>query len=149
MGGQIVDVEAVAPSIQACRRGLVAAPKQRNTDSEKTDIKNGKSAVEIWPDESAKAPQKEVDARWTVKFAKARPVDEGHPKHLDNAIATFGCKNHAAIDQRHGFIRGWNVTSAAAYDGAQHRNVVVPGNTGSKVWADNQTTIGRHTGCRS
>jgi len=124
MGGQIVDAT------------LVAAPKQRNNDTEKTEIKGGKSAGAIWPDEPAKAAQKDVDARWTVKFAKARPVAEGQPKHIDIAIPTFGYKNHAAIDRRHGFIRGWNVTSAADYDGAQLKNVVVPGNTGSKVWAD-------------
>jgi len=45
-------------------------------------------------------------------------------------------RNHAAIDRRHGFIRGWSVTSAAAWDGAQLRNVLGRGNTGSKVWAD-------------
>ncbi len=45
-------------------------------------------------------------------------------------------KNHAAIDRRHGFIRGWNVTSASAYDGAQLRNVLNRANTGSTVWAD-------------
>ena len=124
MGGQIVDAT------------LVSAPKQRNNDGEKADIKEGKSAAEVWPDEPAKAAQKDVDARWTVKFAKARPVLDGQRPHIDIAIPTFGYKNHASIDQRHGFIRGWNVTSAAAHDGAQLRNVVVPGNTGSKVWAD-------------
>ncbi|WP_287196680.1 transposase [Mesorhizobium sp.] len=33
-------------------------------------------------------------------------------------------------------MRGWNVTSAAAYDGAQLRNVLKRANTGSTVWAD-------------
>lgn len=45
-------------------------------------------------------------------------------------------KNHASIDRRHGFVRGWNVTSASAYDGAQLRNVLDKNNTGSTVWAD-------------
>jgi len=44
------------------------APKQRNTESEKEAIKEGKSAREIWPDEPAKAAQKDVDARWTLKI---------------------------------------------------------------------------------
>lgn len=60
MGGQIVDAT------------LVAAPKQRNTATEKDAIKAGRSAAEIWPDQPAKAAQKDTDARWTVKFA--RPV---------------------------------------------------------------------------
>jgi hypothetical protein len=60
MGGQIVDAT------------LVAAPKQRNTAVEKEAIKAGKSAAEIWPDQPAKAAQKDTDARWTLKFAKAR-----------------------------------------------------------------------------
>ena len=34
----------------------------------------------------------------------------------DIAVPVFGYKNHAAIDQRHGFIRGWTVTHAAAYE---------------------------------
>ncbi|MFU0507751.1 transposase, partial [Pseudaminobacter sp. NGMCC 1.201702] len=38
--------------------------------------------------------------------------------------------------RRHGLIRGWNVTSAAAYDGAQLRNVLDKNNTSSTVWAD-------------
>jgi len=34
----------------------------------------GQAASEIWPDEPAKARQKDTDARWTLKFAKARPM---------------------------------------------------------------------------
>ena len=48
----------------------------------------------------------------------------------------FGYKNHAGIDRPHGFIRGWTVTSAAAHDGAQLRDVVTKDNTASTVWAD-------------
>jgi transposase len=55
MGGQIVDAT------------IVAAPKQRNTDDEKRAIKQGKTAAEIWPEKPAKAAQKDVDARWTMK----------------------------------------------------------------------------------
>lgn len=58
MGGQIVDAT------------LIAAPQQRNTQDEKDAIKAGKTAKEVWPDEPAKAAQKDTDARWTVKFAK-------------------------------------------------------------------------------
>jgi transposase, IS5 family len=123
-GGQIVDAT------------LVAAPKQRNSDGEKAAIKAGRKAEEIWPDKPAKAAQKDTDARWTVKFSKAKPDADGMVRQHDIAIPAFGYKNHAAIDRHCGFIRGWNVTSASAHDGAQLRNVVDSNNTGSKVWAD-------------
>ena len=123
MGGQIVDAT------------IVAAPKQRNSDGEKTDIKAGK-VPDAWRDKPAKLRQKDRDARWTVKFSKAKPVEDGKAKLRDIAVPAFGYKNHAAIDQRHGFIRGWRVTNAAVYDGAQLRNVLDRENTGSTVWAD-------------
>ncbi|MDV2968913.1 IS5 family transposase [Nitratireductor aquimarinus] len=123
MGGQIVDAT------------IVAAPKQRNTDAEKADIKAGK-VPDAWKDKPAKLRQKDRDARWTVKFSKAKAAEEGKVQQRDIAIPAFGYKNHASIDRRHGFIRGWNVTSAAAYDGAQLRNVLNRSNTGSTVWAD-------------
>src|SRR5690606_19363042 len=74
-----------------------------------------------------------------VKFSKAKVaklVEDGKAQHRDIAVPAFGYKSHASIDRRHGFIRGWNVTSASAYDGAQLRNVLDRGNTGSTVWAD-------------
>jgi IS5 family transposase len=123
MGGQIVDAT------------IVAAPKQRNTDAEKADIKAGK-VPGAWKDKPAKQRQKDMDARWTVKFSKAKAAEDGKAQQRDIAIPAFGYKNHAAIDRRHGFIRGWNVTSAAAYDGAQLCNVLNRSNTGSTVWAD-------------
>lgn len=123
MGGQIVDAT------------IVAAPKQRNTDAEKADIKAGKVPDE-WKNRPGKLRQKDRDARWTVKFSKAKADEEGKTKQRDIAVPAFGYKNHASIDRRHGFIRGWNVTNASAYDGAQLRNVLDKNNTGSTVWAD-------------
>lgn len=79
MVGQIVDAT------------LVAAPKQRNTQEKKDEIKAGKAANEVWPDKPAKAAQKDVDARWTVKFAKARAAVGGKPQ-IDIAIPSFGYK---------------------------------------------------------
>jgi hypothetical protein len=52
---------------------LAAAPKQRNTAPEKAAIKAGKAAAEIWPDEPARAAQKDTDVRWTLMFAKGAP----------------------------------------------------------------------------
>jgi IS5 family transposase len=123
MGGQIVDAT------------IVAAPKQRNTDAEKADIRVGK-VPDAWKEKPAKLRQKDRDARWTVKFSKAKVAEEGKAQQRDIAIPAIGYKNHAGIDRRHGFIRGWNVTSGSAYDGAQLSNVLDKNNTGSKVWAD-------------
>ncbi len=92
MAGQIVDAT------------LVAAPRQRNTDAEKAAIKAGRTADEIWPEKPTKARQKDVNARWTVKFAKGRPAADGKPQ-IDIAIPTFGYKSHISIDRRHGIIR--------------------------------------------
>ena len=100
MGGQIVDAT------------LVAAPKQRNAAAEKEAIKAGKSAAEIWPDEPAEAAQKDTDARWTLKFAKGRPLPGGKPG-IDIAIPSFGYKSSIAICRRYGFIRRGKVTDGA------------------------------------
>jgi transposase, IS5 family len=123
MGGQIVDAT------------LVAAPKQRNTEAEKAAVKEGKSAAEIWPDEPAKARQKDTDARWTLKFAKARPAADGKPQP-DIAIPSFGYKSTVSICRRFGFIRKGKVTDGARHDGRMLRDVVTKDNTASDVWAD-------------
>ena len=124
MGGQIVDAT------------IVAAPKQRNSDGEKDAIKAGKKANEIWPDKPNKAAQKDVDARWTVKFSKAKAKADGTKHATDIAIPAFGYKNHIAIDRRHGLIRKWQATDAARYDGAQLPELLSKENTASGVWAD-------------
>ncbi len=123
MGGQIVDAT------------LVAAPKQRNTAAEKEAIKAGKSAAQIWLGQPAKAAQKDTDARWTVKFAKARPLPGGRPG-IDIAIPSFGYKSSIAICRRYGFIRSAKVTDGARFGGRMLRNVVTRDNTASDVWAD-------------
>jgi transposase, IS5 family len=97
---------------------LRSRPRQRNTDEEKAAIKEGKTADEIWPDEPAKAAQKDTDARWTVKFSKAKPTMDGKPQ-VDIAIPTVGYKAHISIDRRRGVIRRRIVTDAAAHDGAR------------------------------
>jgi len=88
MGGQIIDAS------------IVAAPKQHNTAGEKADLKAGR-IPEAWKDEPAKLAQKDRDARWTVKFSKAKPSDDGSPR-IDLAVPAFGYKNHIGIDRRHG-----------------------------------------------
>lgn len=123
MGRQIVDAT------------LVAAPKQRNTMPQKDAIKAGKSAAEIWPDQPASAAQKDTDARWTFKFAKARAMLDGRPG-IDIAIPSFGYKSSIAICWGYGFIRSAKVTDDARFDGRMLRYVVTTDNTASDVWAD-------------
>jgi IS5 family transposase len=122
MGGQIIDAT------------IVSAPKQRNTDGEKADIRAGR-VPEAWKDKPAKLAQKDRDARWTVKFSKAKPSDDGSPR-IDIAVPAFGYKNHVGIDRRHGLIRTWTATHAARHDGAQLPNLISKTNTASTVWAD-------------
>ena len=123
MGGQIVDAT------------IVAAPKQRNTREEKQAIKEGR-VPDDWAEKPAKLAQKDRDARWTVKFTKAKPYEDGSKPPVDIAIPSFGYKNHIGIDRRHGLIRTWVATSAAAHDGARLVDLLDRENTASDVWAD-------------
>jgi IS5 family transposase len=88
-----------------------------------------------WTEKPAKLRQKNRDACWTVKFSKARPREDGVLR-IDLAVPAFGDKNHVSIDWRHGLIRGWTGTHAAAHDGARLEEVLDAGNTASDVWAD-------------
>lgn len=124
MAGQIVD------------SSLVAAPRQRNTKEEKDEIKAGR-IPHAWKERPARLRQKDRDARWTVKFTKARPQADGTMPPVDIAIPAFGYQNHIAIDREHGLIRRWLVTDAAAYEGARLREGLLdPTNTSKAVWAD-------------
>ena len=122
MGGQIVDAT------------IVAAPKQRNTGDEKQAIRDGR-IPQKWKDKPARLAQKDRDARWTVKYTKAKPREDGMPQ-IDLAIPAFGYKNHVSIDRAHGLIRKWTTTHAAAHDGARLEDVLDQDNTASDVWAD-------------
>src|SRR6202045_5333805 len=122
MGGQIIDAT------------IVAAPKQRNTDGEKREIKEGRIPAE-WAKKPAKLRQKDRDARWTVKYTKAKPSEAGMPR-VDLAVPAFGYKNHLGIDRRHRLIRRWTVTDAARYDGALLSELIDRNNTAGDVWAD-------------
>ncbi len=124
MGGQIVDAT------------LVSAPKQRHRDDEKRAIKAGKSASEVWPDQPAKAAQKDTDARWTVKTGRRKNPAGSQRRVPDIAIPVFGYKNHVVIDRAYGFIRGSAVTDAARHDGKMLRHLVTGDNLAAGVWAD-------------
>ncbi|MEO9336693.1 hypothetical protein ABFT80_04645 [Mesorhizobium sp. SB112] len=74
------------------------------------------------------------DARWTVRFTKAKPQEDGTLPVVDLAIPTFGYKNHTLIDRRFRLIRRGKSTDASAYDGARLREGLLDrSNTGSSV----------------
>jgi transposase, IS5 family len=124
MSGQIVDAS------------LIAAPRQHNSEDEKQAIKGGRIPKD-WKDKPAKLRQKDRDARWTVKFSKAKPRDDGSMPPVDLAIPLFGYQNHVSIDCGFGFIRRWTATDAAAYEGRRLREGLLDkSNTASGVWAD-------------
>lgn len=124
MGGQIVDAS------------LIAAPKQRNTEDEKKAIRQGR-IPEDWKAKPAKLAHKDRDARWTVKFSKAKAKPDGSVPPVDIAIPVFGYQNHVSIDREFGLIRRWEATDAAAYEGARLREGLLDKtNTASAVWAD-------------
>jgi IS5 family transposase len=122
MSGQLVDAT------------IVAAPKQRNTKAEKQAIKEGR-IPEGWQAKPAKLRQKDRDARWTVKYTKAKPRQDG-TRAVDLAIPSFGYQNHVSADRRHRLIRKWRVTDAAAHAGSRLGELLDPANTASEVWAD-------------
>jgi transposase, IS5 family len=137
MGGQIIDAS------------IVAAPKQRNSEGEKREIKEGRIPAD-WARKPAKLRQKDRDARWTVKYTKAKPSEDGVPR-IDLAVPAFGYKNHLGIDRRHRLIRSWAVTDAARHDGPLLPELIDKDNTAGDVWADtadrskaNETYLANH-----
>jgi IS5 family transposase len=123
MGGQIIDAT------------VVAAPRQKLTDEEKATIRGG-GTPQGWS--KAKRRQKDLDARWTIKRGRAKRTEasEMQAPGVQIAVPVFGYKNHAGIDRRHGLIRRWTVTNAAAHDSRPFEGLLDPNNTASKVWAD-------------
>lgn len=127
MGGQIIDAT------------MVPVPKQRNTDEERAAIKRGK-IPEHWQGKPAKIRQKDRDARWSLKYTKAKVKEGADPKGFKPvglAIPMFGYKNRIGIDRAHGLIRTWDASAANAHDGARLPELISKKNTGSGVWADN------------
>ena len=125
-GGQIVDAT------------LVSAPRQRMTKEEKERAKAGESASDIWPDDPAKAAQKDTDARWTVKHFRFRKTKEGEQDAglVDISVPHLGYKNHVSIDRKWRFIRGETCSHAARYDGHELATVLDAANSSKAVWAD-------------
>lgn len=131
MGGQIIDAT------------IIAAPRQRLSDDEKAVIKTG-GTPSGWS--IPKRRQKDIDARWTIKRGRRKrgEVSEMQAGGVEIAVPVFGYKNHAGIDRRHGLIRRWTVTSAAAHDSRPFEGLLDPRNTASRVWADTAYRSGRN-----
>jgi IS5 family transposase len=121
MGGQIVDAT------------VVEARRPRLKGEEKATVKSG-ATPEGWS--KAKAAQIDKDGRWTLKRGRKRPPTADARVATELVVPCFGSKNHVTIDRRHGFVRRYTVTHAAAHDGAQLAAVLDPDNTASEVWAD-------------
>jgi len=90
-----------------------------------------------WKRKPAKLRHKDRDARWTIKFTKAKPREVGMAPAVDLAIPVFGYRNHISIDRGFGFIRRWLTTDAAAHEGRRLRDGLLDKtNTAGGVWAD-------------
>ena len=123
MGGQIVDAS------------IVQAPRQRMTkeeEKEKEQIKKGGIPTD-WHAKPHKLAQKDRDARWIVKYTKAK---DDNKNSVDLAIPSFGYKNHISIDRRFGFIRKTEITAANAYDGHFLASLLDLENTSRDVYGD-------------
>jgi transposase, IS5 family len=98
----------------------------------------GGRVPQVWKHKPAKLRHKDRDARWTVKFTKAKPREDGSMPAVDLAIPAFvGYRNHISIDRRFGFIRKWLTTDAAAHEGRRRRDGLLDkSNTAAGVWAD-------------
>ncbi len=70
----------------------IGAPRQRNTDAEKAALKEG-HIPQDWTDKPARLAQKDRDARWTLKRAKARKAkNDGTKSKVEIALPVFGYK---------------------------------------------------------
>lgn len=121
MSGQIVDAT------------IISAPRQRMTKEEKEKVKEG-DIPEEWKTNPSKLAQKDRDARWVVKYSKAKTQENG--KLIDLAIPSFGYKNHISTDKRYSFIRKFHVTDASRYDGKVLHQLLDKENTCSNIWGD-------------
>ncbi len=129
----IADDHPSATPPPGTRPSRPSRPRQHNTDAEKAALREGR-IPDAWAAKPKKLAQKDRDARWTLKRAKARPAKaDGTKAKVEIAIPVFGYKTHVSIDRKHGFVRRFTVTSAAAHDGTQLANVLDAASTASEV----------------
>ena len=106
---------------------IVEVPKQRNTRSENATIKEGLMPAE-WEKHTAKKVQKDIEARWAQK----------------NNKNYYGYKNHIAIDVKHKFIRGFEVTAASEHDSQCFEQLLDSKNSVRTVYADSAYRSDEH-----
>jgi transposase, IS5 family len=106
---------------------IVEVPKQRNTRAENATIKDGLMPA-AWEKHTAKKVQKDIDARWTQK----------HSKNY------YGYKNRIAIDVKHKFIRGFDVTAASVHDSPCFAQLLDRRNSDPVVYADSAYRCDEH-----
>ena len=115
---------------------LVPAPRQRINIGEKAEIRAGKTAQDVWPDNLASARQKNVNAKWILKVSKsAKPRIDGTMLPT-LAVPVFRYNSHVSTDRRDGVMRKWEVTPPSANDGARLPDFLDKANTPSDLWAD-------------
>ena len=96
VSGRLVDASIVAAPIglrPIPRRDVGKADRQRNARAEKQALEEGR-IPEGWQDRPAKLRQQDRDARWTIKYTKAKPQEDGGKPEVDLAIPAFGYRSH-------------------------------------------------------
>jgi len=121
MSGQIVDAS------------IISAPRQRMTKEEKETIKQDRIPEE-WKAHPSRLSQKDREARWVIKYSKAKAKDG--EKAMDLATPYFGYKNHISMDKCYGFVRKFHTSDASRYDGKVLAQLLDKENTASDVWGD-------------
>ena len=76
-------------------RGIIAAPRQRNTDAEKADLKAGRIPQD-WAANPAKLRQKDRDGRWTPKRGRRKRKPDG-TLMMEIATPVYGYKSHVGV----------------------------------------------------
>ncbi len=110
----------------------VAAPRQRNTDEKKKDIERQDDRRRDHP---AKARRKDIDARRTVRFGRAKTPWTVVPRRPTSHSVFWG-QEPSGIDKAFRFIRRWHVTDAARHDAMPRQGLPDKTSTGSGVRAD-------------
>ena len=106
MSGQIVDAT------------IISAPRQRMTQEQKEKVKEGE-IPEKWKAKPSKLAQKDREARWVIKYSKAK--NKENSKLIDLATPYFGYKNHISTDKRYSFIRKFHVDLSPNFIGKNQR----------------------------
>ena len=117
VGRQLSAAGFIARGGQIIDASIISAPVQRNRREENHAITREEMPAD-WS--AAKRAQKDVHARWTRKHGKIY----------------YGYKSYANSDRRWGFIRESKVTPASVNDTLVFEDILDPGNTCSKIYAD-------------